>query len=114
MTTKPKAEPVTVQVPEVRAAAVSPGKAWRIILGRFIVRFIESFGGSVVGLTLFMPANAADWQKIGVLFLQPLITSLYQAGRGAWPSIKQFLESGGEEEPVVSSGPTTPTETRNA
>ncbi len=94
-------EPVAgVVVPEVRPVVVSRNRAWKILGGRFVVRFIEAFAGAVIGTTLFFPESAEGWQKLGAIIIAPLFTALYQAGRSAWPAIKKWLDSGGEEPPA--------------
>lgn len=91
--------PGTVTVANVKPATVTTAVAWRILFGRFISRFVEAFAGAAAMVTLFMPSNAQDWQKLGALLIGPFFVALYQAGRGAWPAIKKWLDSGGEVAP---------------
>lgn len=86
-----------VEVPEVKPAIVPQGRALRIALGRFVVRWIETFAGTLVGVTLFMPQDAADWQKLLAVLVPPSVTATYQAGRAAWPALKAFLLAGQPE-----------------
>ena len=69
-----------------------------------MVRWIETFSGTVIGVTLFMPANAADWQKLFAILAPPTFTATYQATRAAWPAIRAYLDSGGAVPPVGAAG----------
>jgi hypothetical protein len=45
----------------------------------------------VVGVGLFMPSNAEDLQKLGILVATPAISALVSAGRRSWPAIRAWL-----------------------
>lgn len=81
----------TVTVAEVQPVTVSKGAAWRLVLGRAVVDFIETFAAMVVGVGLFMPANSQDLQKLGLLLVTPLVSALVSAGRRSWPAIRAWL-----------------------
>lgn len=80
-----------VEVAEVSPVVVSKGRAWRLIAGRFVVDFIETFAALLVGVTLFMPSNAEDWQKLAILLATPALSALVSAGRRSWPAIRAWL-----------------------
>lgn len=83
--------PDRVVVAEVKPVTVTKAKAWRLVIGRFAVDFIETFAAMVVGVGLFMPQNAEDIQKLGILVATPAISALISAGRRSWPAIRAWL-----------------------
>jgi hypothetical protein len=80
-----------VTVGEVKPLTTTKAHAWRLVIGRFIVDFIETFAAMVVGVGLFMPSNAEDLQKLGILLATPAISALISAGRRSWPAIRAWL-----------------------
>jgi hypothetical protein len=80
-----------VTIAEVKPVTVTKGRAWRLVVGRFIVDFLETFAAMVVGVGLFMPSNAEDLQKLGILVATPAISALVSAGRRSWPAIRAWL-----------------------
>jgi hypothetical protein len=84
-------EPKNVTVGEVKPVTVTKSMAWRLVAGRFVVDWIETFAAMVVGVGLFMPQNAEDIQKIGLLLATPALSALISAGRRSWPAIRAWL-----------------------
>lgn len=85
----PKNDQVTVG--EVKPVTTTKAKAWRLVLGRFVVDFLETFAALLVGVSLFMPSNAEDVQKLGILLATPALSALVSAGRRSWPAIRAWL-----------------------
>jgi hypothetical protein len=81
-----------VVVPEVATVSVSKPTALRLFVGSFIVDFVETFAALLVGVTLFMPANSEDWQKLAMILLTPAVSAFVSAGRRAWPQIRKWLK----------------------
>lgn len=81
----------TVTVAEVKPITTTKGHAWRLVIGRFVVDFIETFAALLVGVALFMPSNAEDVQKLGILLATPALSALVSAGRRSWPAIRAWL-----------------------
>jgi len=85
-----KKEPL-VTVGEVKPVTVTKGRAWRLVIGRFVVDALETFAAMLVPVSLFMPQSAEDLQKLGILLAPPAISALISAGRRSWPAIRSFL-----------------------
>lgn len=81
----------SVTVGEVKPITTTKGKAWRLVIGRFIVDFLETFAAMIVGVGLFMPSNAEDIQKLGILLATPALSAFVSAGRRSWPAIRKWL-----------------------
>ena len=80
-----------VEVAEVRPVTVTKPRAWRLVIGRFIVDFIETFAAMLVGVSLFMPSNSEDWQKLAIVLATPALSALVSAARRSWPAIRGWL-----------------------
>ena len=80
-----------VEVAEVKPVLTTKPKAWRLVAGRFVVDFLETFAALLVGVTLFMPSNAQDWQKLALVLATPALSALVSAGRRSWPAIRAWL-----------------------
>ena len=76
--------------------AVEQKLNWRLLIGRFISRWIETFvtlAGTQVLAILALPPG--EWSfNVFVQLVGPTLTAAFQAGRSAWPSIKSFFENG--------------------
>jgi len=83
--------PDRVTVEEVAPVEVTKPKALRLLVGKFIVDFIETFAAAVIGVTLFFPSNSEDWQKLAIVLGTPAISAFISAGRRAWPEIRKWL-----------------------
>jgi hypothetical protein len=80
-----------VTVGEVAPVTVTKGAAWRLVIGRFVVDWIETFAALIVGVSLFMPSSAEDIQKLGILLATPALSALVSAGRRSWPAIRAWM-----------------------
>lgn len=89
------------------ATIVLPGKgdadpvvkqklAWRVLIGRFIARWVETFvslAGSQVLAIIALPPG--QWTfNVFLQLVAPTLTAAFQAGRSAWPSIQSYLTNG--------------------
>jgi hypothetical protein len=81
----------TVQVQEVKPASVSTGRAWRIIAGKFIVDFVETFSVALPVSAVFLPTSMADLNKLWIALSIPLGSAFVSAGRRNWPLIKNII-----------------------
>jgi hypothetical protein len=80
-----------VTVGEVAPVTVAKGAAWRLVIGRFIVDWVETFAALLVGVALFVPSNTEDVQKLALLLATPALSALISAGRRSWPAIRAWL-----------------------
>lgn len=78
------------------APQVKQKLAWRVLIGRFIARWVETFAGLAGAQIVAIIALPPDQFSFSV-FLQlvgPTLMALLQAGRSAWPSIQSYLTNG--------------------
>src|SRR4051812_22284650 len=71
--------------------------AWRVLVGRFLVRYVETFAGLAGAQILTVVAlPPGQWSfNVFLQFVAPAAMALIQAGRSAWPSIASYLNNGG-------------------